>query len=102
MYTYNIATDSFVNIGNTPACRYNHSASVLGTKIIFHGGAATLNGTAVDTTYIYDTVLDTYTLFSLANYVIADHASVIYNNELYIIGGRGVGTTASVSKIYIG
>jgi len=101
MDIYNIAGDSWGSGAAPPVNRYNHTASVLGDKIIFHGGAATLNGAQVDTTYIYDTVLDTYTLFTPANFSVKDHAAIIYNNELYIIGGYNGSTLSTVSKIYI-
>ena len=103
MQTYNINTDTWNTILQFPVARYNNTASLLGDKIFFHGGSLTLNGTPVSDTYIYDISLNTYSLLPISTYNIKNHASVIYNNELYIIGGNtGSGNTATMSKIYVG
>lgn len=96
---YNPTTNEWTELSDVPRERDHFQAVVLGGKIYLTGGrktngAGNVFGVTIPEVDVYDIATDTWETLSASSNLITQRAgtsSVIFNNEIYLIGGESTG-----------
>lgn len=89
-WVYDTVSNDWTQLANGPSGRRYHQSVALGTKLYLYGGETSVNGVAVavDELWEYDTVLNTWTLYSPGIGKRHSHLLFVINDELYVHAGR--------------
>lgn len=101
VYMYDPATDEWETKAEMPLPRCYKECAVIGSKIYVFGGATTNVAVCTNIAYAYDCIEDTWAQMVSLPFSARGIGVAEYNGSIYISGGFGAATLATVYKLTV-
>ena len=79
---------------------FYHAAAVMGGKIYVTGGRSQVDGSSLNSAYVYDPQADAWTQLASMATARLGHASAAVEGKLNVFGGQGAGGHLSTAEVY--